>query len=74
LKKAGLKPLDVLRKNEPDFKKLNITPDMPDDKVIDLIVKHPNLLQRPIVEVGNKAVVARPIEKALKLIKPIQKR
>jgi len=74
LKKAGLKPLDVLRKNEPDFKKLNITPDMPDDKVIELIVKHPNLLQRPIVEVGNKAVVARPIEKALKLIKPIQKR
>jgi arsenate reductase len=36
--------------------------------VIDAIVKHPNLLQRPIVEVGDKAVLARPAEKALELL------
>jgi arsenate reductase-like glutaredoxin family protein len=34
-----------------------------------MILKNPNLLQRPIVEVGNKAVLARPVEKALELIK-----
>ena len=67
LKKAGLKPIDVLRKKEPEAK--NISPDTPDDKVIAMIVKNPNLLQRPIVEVGNKAVLARPVEKALVLIK-----
>jgi arsenate reductase-like glutaredoxin family protein len=33
-----------------------------------MIVKNPNLLQRPIVEVGNKAVLARPIEKALEVV------
>jgi arsenate reductase-like glutaredoxin family protein len=33
------------------------------------MVVDPNLIQRPIVEVGERAVVARPIEKALELIK-----
>jgi len=45
-----------------------ITEDTPDAKVIAAIVADPNLLQRPIVEVGNKAVVARPIEKALEIL------
>ena len=58
----------VIRKGEAAFKELGIKPETPDDKVISLIVKNPNLLQRPIVEVGNKAVLARPIEKALELL------
>jgi arsenate reductase-like glutaredoxin family protein len=33
-----------------------------------LIVKNPNLLQRPIVEVGDKVVLARPIEKVRELL------
>ena len=68
LKKTGLRPFDVLRKGEPAFKDLGITPETPDAKVISLIVKNRSLLQRPIVEVGNKAVLARPIEKALELL------
>ena len=68
LKKAGLRPFDVLRKSESAFKELGFTPETPDNKVIAAIVKNPNLLQRPIIEVGNKAVLARPIEKALELL------
>ena len=68
LKKTGLRPFDVLRKGEPIFKELALTADSPDDKIIKALVANPGLLQRPIVEVGNKAVVARPIEKALELI------
>jgi len=72
LEKANLKAFDILRKKEPLFKELNISEDTPSDEIIKLIIKNPNLLQRPIVEVGDKAVLARPIEKAIELINSIQ--
>ena len=69
LKKTGLKPYDVLRRAEPDFKGLGITADSPDAEVIKAMVAHPSIIQRPIVEVGDKAVLARPIETALEIIR-----
>src|SRR4051812_14907343 len=69
LAKADLKPFDVLRRNEPIFKELNITAETPSPEIIKLIVENPSILQRPIVEVGDKAILARPIEKALELLK-----
>lgn len=68
LDKAELRAFDILRKKESLVKELNITEDTPPDEIIKLIVENPNLLQRPIVEVGDKAVLARPIERALDLI------
>lgn len=67
-RKAALKPYDALRRAEPDFKGLGITADTPDAEIIRQMVAHPAILQRPIVEIGNKAVLARPIEKAIELI------
>lgn len=69
LKKANLSPLEVLRKKEPLFKELNISEDMSSEEIIKLIIENPSLLQRPIVEVGDRAVLARPVERALDLIK-----
>jgi arsenate reductase len=69
LKKADLKPFDVLRKGEAVFKELKLSKDTPDDEIIRAVVENPSLLQRPIVEVGERAVLARPVEKALELIK-----
>ncbi|MEO5858196.1 MAG: ArsC/Spx/MgsR family protein [Pyrinomonadaceae bacterium] len=46
-----------------------LTKDTPDGDVIAAMVTDPNLIQRPIVETEYGAVVARPIEKALALIK-----
>lgn len=69
LKKANLSAFDVLRKAEPVYKELNISEVKDEDKLIDLIIENPSILQRPIVEVGEKAVLARPIEKALEIIK-----
>lgn len=69
LKKAGLKPFDVLRKGETAFKESGINSDTSDTDVISAIVENPSLLQRPIVEVGDKAVLARPIEKATELLR-----
>lgn len=65
----GAKPFDVLRKGEAAVKSGEIASDTPADEIIASIVGNPNLLQRPIVEVGDKAVLARPIERALELLK-----
>ena len=69
LQKANLSPFDVLRKNEPVYKELKVSEVKDETELIKLMVENPGLLQRPIVEVGEKAVLARPIEKALELIK-----
>jgi len=69
LRKANLSPIEITRTKEPLCKELNISEDTPPDEIIKLIIENPILLQRPIVEVGEKAVLARPIERALELIK-----
>ncbi len=68
LGKTGLKPFDVLRRSEPDYKIAKINKSSSDKEVIAAMVKFPSIIQRPIVEVGDKAVLSRPIEKALDLI------
>ncbi len=69
IKKTGLRPFDVVRKKEAEFKELGLSEATPDAELIKAMVEHPNLLQRPIVEVGDKAVLARPAAKALDLIR-----
>jgi arsenate reductase len=69
LQKANLSPFEVLRKKEPVFKELDLSAETPPDEIIKAIVANPSILQRPIVEVGDKAVLARPVEKAIELIK-----
>ncbi|HMJ09533.1 MAG TPA: ArsC/Spx/MgsR family protein [Pyrinomonadaceae bacterium] len=68
--KTGLRPYDVLRRNEAKAKDLGLNEDTDGEKLIELMVKYPELLQRPIVEVGAKAVLARPVDRALELIQP----
>ncbi|MBS4027626.1 MAG: arsenate reductase (glutaredoxin) [Ignavibacteriales bacterium] len=64
LKKMKMKPRELLRTKEPLYKELGLDEKkLSDDDIIDLMVKHPDLLQRPIVEKGNKAILARPAEK-----------
>jgi arsenate reductase len=38
------------------------------DQVIDLLLRHPELMERPVVVRGGRAVIARPSEKVLKLL------
>jgi arsenate reductase (glutaredoxin) len=65
----GMRPFEIVRKGEAAVKSGEVAADTPDDKVIDMIVADPNLLQRPIIEIGDKAVLARPVDKALELLK-----
>lgn len=64
MKKTGLRPIKLTR----GAAAAGITDDTPDADVIKAMVADPNLIQRPIVEVGDRAVLARPIEKALHLL------
>lgn len=69
LGKANLSAFEVVRKNEAVYKDLKIAEVKNEDELIKLIVENPSILQRPIVEIGGRAVLARPIEKAIELIK-----
>jgi arsenate reductase len=68
LAKAGLEPIDVLRRREPLVDELGIDDTIDRDELIALMVEHPVLVQRPIVERDDRAVLARPPEKVLELL------
>lgn len=69
LRKAKLKPRDVLRKSEPIYKELGLSEDkFSDSELIGLMIEHPDLLQRPIVERGDRAVLGRPTENVKELL------
>jgi arsenate reductase (glutaredoxin) len=69
LGKMRLSPKEVLRTKEPIYKALKLSRNnLPEDDLIDLIVKHPDLLQRPIVEKGPRAILARPAEKIREIL------
>ncbi len=64
LKKMGLSASELLRKKEDVYKTLKLADKtLTEDEILDLMVKHPDLIQRPIVEKGAKAILARPAER-----------
>jgi arsenate reductase len=64
-----LAPIDLLRTTEEAFAKERYRAElMIDEDIIEAIVQHPSLLQRPIVTYGNKAIIARPPTKLLDII------
>lgn len=63
----GIRPYELLRRKEAEFNALNITPDTNDAAVIDAMVNHPVLIERPIVVVGDKAAIGRPPENVLSI-------
>ena len=67
--KMSLKPRDLLRKSEPVYKELGLAEDkFSDSELIGLMIEHPDLLQRPIVERGDRAVLGRPTENVKELL------
>ena len=69
IRKANLKPRDLLRKSEPIYKELGLAEDkFSDSELIGLMIEHPDLLQRPIVERGDRAVLGRPTENVNELL------
>ena len=60
-------PRKMMRAKEPVYAEQGLA-DADHDQLLDAMVAHPILIQRPIVIVGERAVIARPPEKLLELI------
>jgi arsenate reductase (glutaredoxin) len=69
LSKAGLKPREAMRTKQEPYKQMGLADsNHSDDELIALMVEHPDLIQRPLVERGDRVVLARPPETALELL------
>ena len=69
LKKMKMRPSEVLRKNEKVYKELKFKEkNYSEVQILDLMIKHPDLVQRPIIEKGNEAILARPPERIKEII------
>ena len=62
ISKLGIAPIDLVRENEAIWKSDYKGKPLSDVQIIDAMVKHPKLIERPIVINNTKAVVGRPPE------------
>ena len=68
-KRAGITPREGLRAKEPLAAELGLTrEDVTDDQVLDAMVTHPILIERPIVEAQNGVRVCRPQDEVRKIL------
>ena len=70
VRKTGRPAHELLRRKEPVFKELSLGErgELEDDEAIGLMAEHPQLLERPVVERGERAVLARPVERVEELL------
>ena len=66
----NIKPSEIIRKNEKEFKDLNFSDDQLKNKkeIINCIIRFPKTLQRPIVVNNQKAIIGRPPEKIKEIL------
>jgi len=59
--RAGISPREGLRAKEPLAAELGLTrPDVSDDEVLDAMIEHPVLINRPLVETDKGVRLCRP--------------
>lgn len=69
LRMLRLEPRDLMRKKETEYKELGLSDESLDaDALIDAMLQHPKLMERPIVVRGAKAALGRPPESVLELL------
>ena len=69
VKKMGISAPELFRTKEEIYKKLKLaTKEVSEEEALELMAKHPDLIQRPIVEKGAKAILARPAERIKEIL------
>ena len=69
LKKLNMSARELLRTGEDVYKELNLKDESDEEKLINIMVENPILIERPIIIKGDIAVIARPIENLEELLK-----
>jgi arsenate reductase len=69
LKKLGISARALMRTKEKIYKELGLKDVDDEEKLIEAMVQHPKLIERPVVIKGDKAVIGRPPEKVLEIVK-----
>jgi arsenate reductase len=69
IRKMEIGPRQLLRTKEAAYRTLGLSdPAVTDTQIVDAMVAHPDLIQRPIVEKGNRAILARPAERLKEIL------
>ncbi len=69
IRKMGIGAAELLRKKEDVYQKLKLAEKkLTDGEIVDLMLKYPDLIQRPIVEKGDRAILARPAERLKEIL------
>jgi len=70
--KLNMRPAEIVRTKEKLYKELKIDVfAMDDDELLDVLQQYPELLERPILEYGDRAVLGRPTENVTAFLKEI---
>ena len=67
LKQLNMRPLELMRKNELEFKEFIQGKNLSDEEIVQFMARFPKLIERPIVVWDSHAIVARPLEKLTEL-------
>lgn len=68
LEKLDMSASELLRTKEDIWKEEFADKELTDDELVFVMIEHPKLMERPIFEVGDKAVLGRPAERVLELL------
>jgi arsenate reductase len=69
LKKLNLKAEEIVRKSEPLFKEKFASKKLTEAQWIKILTENPILIERPILVKGNKAIIGRPVERVVEILK-----
>lgn len=68
IKKLGIKPIELVRQKEKIWIENFKNKPMSDDEIINTLISNPILIERPIVINGDRAIIARPLEKVTDIL------
>ncbi len=67
-KKLVQDKLELVRTTDKAFEALNLNHALSENDIVPFLLKHPELMQRPILETENKAAIGRPLENILNIL------